>query len=63
MMTADQWLAMADTLRSVAQQSGRDANASNLFVHAMLMRVLKAQAQKDARQTSPPRFHLDVDAA
>jgi hypothetical protein len=39
-MNAEQFLALADTLRSFAQHSGRDLNASNLFVHEMLMRAI-----------------------
>ncbi|MGE0596456.1 MAG: hypothetical protein AB7P07_08820 [Hyphomonadaceae bacterium] len=41
MMNADQFLALADTLRVYAQHCGRDTNAANLFVHDMLMRALK----------------------
>jgi hypothetical protein len=40
-MTAEQFLAFAETLRAFAQHSGRDTNAANLFVHAMLMRVVR----------------------
>ncbi len=40
-MNADQFLALAEALRSYAQHSGRDINASNLFVHAMLMRAIQ----------------------
>jgi len=40
-MNADQFLALAETLRSYAQHSGRDTNGANLFVHAMLMRAIK----------------------
>lgn len=43
-MNAEQFLALADTLRSYAQHSGRDLNATNLFVHTMLMRALREQA-------------------
>ncbi len=42
-MNADQFLALAETLRSFAQHSGRDLNASNLFVHTMLMRTLETE--------------------
>jgi hypothetical protein len=41
-MTAEQFLSLADALRSYAQHSGRDLNASNLFVHTMLMRSVHA---------------------
>ena len=39
-MTAEQFLSLADALRSYAQHSGRDLNAANLFVHTMLMRAI-----------------------
>lgn len=48
-MNAEQFLALADTLRSFAQHSGRDLNASNLFVHEMLMRAIKRE-QEDLPQ-------------
>lgn len=51
-MNADQFLALADTLRSFAQHSGRDLNASNLFVHDMLMRAI---------QREPVELTLDTD--
>ena len=40
-MNAEQFLALAETLRSYAQHSGRDLNAANLFVHTMLMRAIQ----------------------
>lgn len=40
-MNADQFLALAEALCSYAQHSGRDTNASNLFVHGMLMRAIQ----------------------
>lgn len=49
LMNAEQFLALADTLRSFAQHSGRDLNASNLFVHEMLMRAIKRE-QEDLPQ-------------
>lgn len=42
-MNAEQFLALADTLRSFAQHSGRDLNAANLFVHDMLMRAIQRE--------------------
>lgn len=42
-MNADQFLTLAEALRSYAQHSGRDLNASNLFVHAMLMRAIQSE--------------------
>lgn len=43
-MNAEQFLSLADALRSYAQHSGRDLNASNLFVHTMLMRAVNGNA-------------------
>lgn len=45
-MNADAMLAFADSLRAYAQWSGRDLNASNLFVHDMLMRMLAAEQER-----------------
>ena len=42
-MNAEKLLTLADTLRSFAQHSGRDLNASNLFVHDMLMRAIEIE--------------------
>lgn len=42
-MTAEQFLSLADSLRSYAQHSGRDLNAANLFVHSMLMRAVHGE--------------------
>jgi len=42
-MNAQQWIALADSLRSYALQSGHDVNASNMFVHTLLMRALAAK--------------------
>ena len=41
-MNAEQFLALAESLRSYAQNSGRDLNATNLFVHNMLMRAIRS---------------------
>lgn len=41
-MNAEQFLSLAETLRSFAQHSGRDLNAANLFVHGMLMRAIQS---------------------
>ncbi len=43
-MNAEQFLSLAETLRSFAQHSGRDLNAANLFVHTMLMRAIETDA-------------------
>jgi len=46
-MNADQLISLADVLRSHALQSGADLNASNLFVHRMLMQALHADGAND----------------
>ncbi|MBL8538184.1 MAG: hypothetical protein JNM59_12330 [Hyphomonadaceae bacterium] len=51
-MTAEQFLALADTLRSYAQHSGRDLNAANLFVHETLLRTLRDERLEAPRLTS-----------
>lgn len=51
-MNAEQFLALADTLRSFAQHSGRDLNASNLFVHSVLMRTLQHE-DEEAEDEAP----------
>jgi hypothetical protein len=43
-MTAEQFLALANALRSYAHHSGRDVNAAHMFVHAMLMRAVRYDA-------------------
>ena len=41
-MTAEQFLSLAEALRSYAQHSGRrDLNAANLFVHSVLMNAVR----------------------
>lgn len=57
-MNADQFLALAEALRSYAQHSGRDLNASNLFVHAMLMRAIQTD-----RVDPPQRDNGEREAA
>jgi hypothetical protein len=52
-MNAEQFLALAETLRSYAHHSGRDTNAANLFVHGMLMRAIRTERVK------PPVSRLD----
>lgn len=46
-MNAQQLIALADSLRSHALQSGHDINASNMFVHTMLMRAITAEGSGD----------------
>ena len=50
-MNAEQIITLADALRSYARQSGRDVNASNLFVHTMLMHALN---RRDGEQRPLP---------
>lgn len=49
-MNAEQFLMLAETLRSFAQHHGRDLNASNLFVHNMLMRAIDAGARVEPQR-------------
>ena len=58
-MNAEQFLAMAESIRSYALASGRDLNGSNLFVHDMLMRAIHAGARVD----EPLREIEDREAA
>jgi len=39
-MNAEQFITLADALRASALRQGRDINASNLFVHGVLMHAL-----------------------
>lgn len=50
-MTAEQFLSLADTLRSYAQHSGRDLNAANMFVHQTLMRAVREEREATQRET------------
>jgi hypothetical protein len=61
-MTAEQFLSLADALRSYAQHSGRDLNASNLFVHTMLMRSVHAGAPITPRDIVHHAQQLDEAA-
>jgi len=49
-MNAEQFLALAETLRSYAQHSVRDLNAANLFVHDMLMRTIKLTPMEEPKK-------------
>jgi len=54
-MIAEQFLALAETLRTYAQHSGRDVNAAHMFVHAMLMRAVRENAvEAPAGRAQPP---------
>jgi hypothetical protein len=46
-MNAEQILSLADRLRSHALENGEDLNASNLFVHRMLVHALSANGSND----------------
>ena len=57
-MSTKDFLELAEEIRICALASGRDLNASNLFVHDMLTRALKAGARVDPpsrAQKQPPR--------
>lgn len=51
-MNAQQLIALADSLRSHALQSGHDINASHMFVHTMLMRAIAAERSGDSIDVS-----------
>lgn len=46
-MNAEQIIHLADALRSYALNSGQDLNASNLFVHTMLVRAINIEGDGD----------------
>ena len=46
-MNAEHIINLADALRSYALNSGHDLNASNLFVHTMLVRAINIEADGD----------------
>ena len=54
-MNADQFLALAEALRSYAQHSGRDTNASNLFVHGMPMRAIQVDRVEQPKRDEAKR--------
>lgn len=54
-MNADQFLALAETLRSYAQHSSRDLNEANLFVHEMLMRAVRVDPVEPPRRDHEER--------
>lgn len=47
-MNAEQVIALADQLRTRAPTQGRDLNASNLYVHEMLMRTFEQERDERA---------------
>lgn len=55
-MTAEQFLALADALRSFATHCGRDLNASNQFVHDTLMRAIAADGRLNHKAIDPRRL-------
>jgi hypothetical protein len=50
-MNAEQFITLADALRSYAQHSKGDLNASNLFVHSVLMRAIRTDGFDPGRVT------------
>lgn len=61
-MNAEQFISLADALRSYALQSGRDLNASNLFAHDMLMRVVNREADGDSEAAMADFVEPEFDA-
>jgi hypothetical protein len=55
-VTADQFLALADALRSYATHCGRDLNASNQFVHDTLMAAIAADGKLNHKAIDPRRL-------
>ena len=47
-MNAEQILSLADKLRAHALDTGCDLNASNLFVHRMLMHAIRGDDAPDS---------------
>ncbi len=43
-MNAEQFLSLAEALRSYAHHSGHDTNAASHFVHTVLMRAIHMQS-------------------
>jgi hypothetical protein len=52
-MTAEQFLSVADALRTYALHSRRDLNAANLFVHSVLMRAIQDNGELNPAALSP----------
>lgn len=46
-MNAEHIISLANALRSYALNAGHDLNASNLFVHTMLVRAINVEADGD----------------
>lgn len=61
-MNAEQFISLADALRSYALQSGRDLNASNLFAHDMLMRVVNKEVEGDGEAAMADFIDPEFDA-
>jgi hypothetical protein len=55
-VTAEQFLALADALRSYAAYCGRDLNASNQFVHDTLLRALAPDGSLNHKAIDPRRL-------
>ena len=52
-MDAAEVIALADSMRAYALDSGRDLNAANLFTHTMLMRKLMAEENDETFEPDP----------
>jgi hypothetical protein len=52
-VTAEQFLALADALRTYALHCGRDLNASNQFAHETLIRAVRADGSLDHKAIDP----------
>jgi hypothetical protein len=59
-MNAEQFISLADTLRSRALDAGADLNASNYLVHATLMSALR---QQPMHEIAPEALSRAVETA
>ena len=59
-MNAEQYISLADALRSRAMHDGADLNASSYLVHAALLRALR---QKTLDQIAADTLSREFDAA
>lgn len=62
-MNAEQMIQLADTLRAHALRSGADLNASNLFVHRVLIRTMHADGAEDEFDMELTELDAEVSGA
>jgi hypothetical protein len=59
-MNAEQFISLADTLRTRALDAGVDLNASNFLVHATLMRALR---ERPLHQIDAEKLQREIKSA